>query len=78
LWQYASAYTTQPTFTNTQRKELGWDLSKVINQCLFNGVSCDVKNDFQWYFSPDYGNCYHFNAAPTGNQVTFFEKDKGL
>ena len=67
--QLASAYTLDPNFSNSQRKALGWDLSQTMTSCTFNGIKCDFNNDFQWYFSPQYGNCYHFNAAPTGNQV---------
>ena len=69
VYQYATAFTLDPSFSNLQRKELGWNLSQVMTKCTFNGIKCDFKNDFEWYFSPQYGNCYHFNAAPKGNQV---------
>jgi hypothetical protein len=69
LSSYAMSYTTQPDYNETQRKLLGWNLSKVITKCTFNGVSCDIFNDFKWYFSPDYGNCYHFNGLPSEKGV---------
>ena len=69
LYSYATAFMSMPTFNYTSRKALGWDLYQVIIQCTFNGIKCDFNNDFQWYFSPQYGNCYHFNPPPTGNMV---------
>ena len=72
LYSYAVSYTTQPDYNETQRKLLGWNLSQVISKCTFNGVSCDNINDFKWYFSPDYGNCYHFNGLLLEKQVISF------
>ena len=74
LYSYATSYTTQPDYNETQRKLLGWNLSQVITKCTFNGVSCDIFNDFKWYFSPDYGNCYHFNGLPLEKEVISFVK----
>ena len=69
LYSFATAYMMAPSFSYTSRKALGWDLSQYLTECTFNGVKCDFNNDFQWYFSPQYGNCYHFNPPPTGNLV---------
>ena len=60
LYKFASTYTNDPSFNNSQRKSLGWDLFQVMINCTFNRIKCDLNNDFQWYFSPQYGNCYHF------------------
>ena len=74
LYSYGTANMMDPSFTKAQRKALGWDLSEYFRECSFNGVKCDFDNDFEWYFSPQYGNCYHFNGVPKGNQVknTFY------
>lgn len=67
LYDYAVSLTTLPSFNQTQQKLLGWNLSQFITKCSFNNIPCDLNNDFQWYFSGDYGNCYHFNGAPKVN-----------
>ncbi len=68
-YQYATTFTLDTNFTDSQRKSLGWDLSKVLINCTFNGNDCHTSNDFEWYFSFQYGNCYQFNSIRRGNQV---------
>ncbi len=70
LNQFASTLAFEPTFTNLQRKSLGWNLSEVLINCKFNGFDCDISKDFEWYHSFQYGNCYHFNTLK--NKVEFF------
>ena len=72
LYSFAEAYMMASTFTYAQRKALGWDLSQVLTECKFNGVKCNFDNDFEWYFSAQYGNCYHFNPPPTRYSVNNF------
>ena len=69
IFNIAASLTFNASFTEQQRKALGWDLVQVLNSCTFNGVKCDVQNDFEWYFSVDYGNCYRFNSRPLENKV---------
>ena len=70
VFLYATAYAMDPyIFTDSQRKSLGWDLSKVLIKCKFNGADCDIKKEFQWYFSFQYGNCFHFNQVTLEKQV---------
>ena len=69
LFNLAVSLTFNAGFTEQQRKALSWDLAQVLTSCTFNGVKCDVKNDFEWYFGVDYGNCYRFNSRPTKNNV---------
>ena len=69
LFNLAVSLTFNANFTEQQRKSLSWDLAQVLTSCTFNGVKCDVQNDFEWYFSVDYGNCYRFNSRPTKNKV---------
>ena len=79
VFQYATAYTQNPNlFTDSQRKELGLDLSQAVSKCTFNGIDCDISKDFEWYFSYQYGNCYHFNPAPFTNQVYKIYLDNNL
>ena len=70
VYQYSTAFAVDPyNLTDSQRKWLGWDLKQVVIKCKFNGVDCDINNDFEWYFSPQYGNCFEFNSIPKNNQV---------
>ena len=70
VFQYAMAYALDPNiFTDSQRKSLGWDLSQVLIKCKFNGIDCVINNDFKWYFSFQYGNCFQYNPVPLNNQV---------
>ena len=68
-YQYATTFTFDTNFTDSQRKSLGWDLSQVLINCKFNGINCDINKDFEWYFSFQYGNCFHYNFFRRGNQV---------
>jgi hypothetical protein len=69
VFNLAVGLTFNSSFTEQQRKALGWNLTQVLNSCTFNGIKCDVENDFEWYFSVDYGNCYRFNSRPTNFKV---------
>lgn len=44
------------------RKALGLQLDDMLISCSFNLNSCTV-DDFEWYFSEFYGNCYRFNSG---------------
>ena len=75
LYRYALDYIQYPdNFTDAQRKELGLDLSQVVSNCTFNGIDCDINNDFEWFFSHQYGNCYHFNPSQIKNKVCLIKK----
>ena len=56
VFNYAVSLTFDLSFTDTQRKALGWNLFKVLKSCTFNEANCDINKDFEWYFSVDYGN----------------------
>ena len=54
-----------------QKLELSNSLMKRIQYCIFNAKPC-VKNDFSWYFSYLYGNCFSFNSnlnSPKGTTL---------
>ncbi len=43
-------------------KSLGWDLNDIMISCYYNGIQCSI-NDFYYWTSFEYGNCYTFNYA---------------
>ena len=43
-------------------KELSLSIDDMIISCSFAGSSCDLENDFVWFFNYYYGNCYRFNS----------------
>ena len=71
VFNYAVSLTFDLSFTDTQRKALGWDMLKVLKSCTFNEANCDINKDFEWYFSVDYGNCFRFNSGSNKNMVLF-------
>ncbi len=69
VFNYAVSLTFNTSFTDSQRKALGWDLFKVLKSCTFNEANCEISKDFEWYFSVDYGNCFRFNPGSNKNVV---------
>ena len=49
-------------FSDTSRQALSHSLSDILLECNFNGEFC-TASDFEWYFDPNFGNCYVFNSA---------------
>lgn len=39
---------------------LGYSIESILISCFFNGFEC-TANDFYWYYSYEYGNCFIFN-----------------
>ena len=50
------------------KKNLSLSLDKMIISCLFAAQSCSF-NDFEWFYSNEYGNCYRFNYASSNKRV---------
>lgn len=44
------------------RRYFGFDISQMLISCQFNYAICNAT-DFDYFFSPLYGNCYTFNKA---------------
>ncbi|KAG8195521.1 hypothetical protein JTE90_019510 [Oedothorax gibbosus] len=44
----------------SSRKCYGYKLSEIIKKCSFNSVSCNIE-DFTYFNSMQYGNCFTFN-----------------
>jgi len=54
-----------PDFGDENRKLLGFNLSHILYECVFNGIPCDFASDFRWHFNYNYGNCFQFNTGPS-------------
>lgn len=44
------------------RKNLSYPFNKFILSCYFSSKEC-YEDDFEWYFSLTYGNCFRFNTG---------------
>jgi hypothetical protein len=42
-------------------KSLGYCLESMLISCTYNRILCTV-DDFEWFYSYQYGNCYTFNS----------------
>jgi hypothetical protein len=65
-------------FSFNQKQLYGYSIDETIINCEFNGLSCTCQYDnrsdctptsqeFIWYYSYKYGNCYTFNSGYTYN-----------
>ena len=52
--------------TETDRKNLGYDINYMLLSCVFNYEICDSSN-FTYVYNPIYGNCYTFNKGRDNN-----------
>lgn len=48
------------TERNRKFKDLGFSIEKMLISCFYNGQNCSAEN-FTWFKSFEYGNCYTFN-----------------
>ena len=48
------------TITQSYLQSLGFSIDTLLISCYYNGLKCDSTN-FNWYYDPNYGNCYIFN-----------------
>jgi hypothetical protein len=64
----------EPSFSQEKLKETGPSIDQMLIYCSFMSLEC-TKDDFEWYFMPDYGNCYRFNSGKnsTSDQVPIKE-----
>ena len=56
-------YVSDPKYGDENRKQLGFDLNKILIGCTFSDTPCKFNRDFHWYFHFDYGNCFQFNSG---------------
>lgn len=62
-------------------KNLGYSLQDMIVSCYYNGIRCNLTNDFEWFFSFEYGSCYKFNSKVNHRELKKIGKsgpDRGL
>jgi hypothetical protein len=57
----AKIHAANPSFDNVNRKQLGLTLDQVF-MCSYGMKNCS-KNEFHWFYSFDYGNCFQFNSG---------------
>ena len=46
--------------TNEFKNSMSYSIETMIISCLFAALPCS-KNDFEWFYSNEYGNCYRYN-----------------
>lgn len=51
---------------NLTFKSLGFSIETMLISCFFNGEKCSAEN-FTWFISFEYGNCYAFNYHVDNN-----------
>lgn len=50
------------SLNDTDRKKLGYELETMMMDCWFDNRKCS-KDDFEWFYDFNYGNCYRFNTG---------------
>ena len=53
---------SDPSFGDEKRKQLGYNLANSLFLCLYNGEFCRL-DEFEWYFDLSLGNCFRFNTG---------------
>ena len=53
--------TSNPSYGDENRKRLGFNIS-LFNYCSYGEINCNL-NDFHWYWSYEYGNCWQYNSG---------------
>ena len=51
-----------PSVSDDIKKSLGLTIDDMLINCQFSSNPCS-KNDFEWFYSVFYGNCYRFNSG---------------
>lgn len=60
--KYLGQLNSQASLNDEQKKKLGNDFNQTIVTCLFQSEMC-TEQDFTWFFSTSYGNCFSFNSG---------------
>ena len=63
------AHVNDPAFGDENRRRLGFNLSHILYECVFSGISCDFNQDFRWLFNYNYGNCFQYNSNQNKNDL---------
>ena len=51
-----------PSANESFRKQMGFAFERIF-VCTFNGIACNLSNDFHWYYSFENGNCWQYNSG---------------
>ena len=70
-------FNLDPSLTNTTRKDFGYKIEDMLISCFFNYLPC-TANDFKYFYSALYGNCYTFNGGFYNNGSTYNIKTVSL
>ena len=64
--QYQSLLYANSLNTNKSRfdrKKFGFNLSEILFTCSFVSNSCNLNDDFEYYYDVNYGNCFRYNSG---------------
>jgi len=49
-------------YSKEEKQQWGHSFNQMFLKCTFSEAPCN-ESDFEWMYSPDYGNCYVFNSG---------------
>jgi hypothetical protein len=52
-----------PKFPEEKKKAIGLRLDEMIISCQFNLENCRLDEEFIWYYSRSFGNCFKYNTG---------------
>uniref|UniRef100_A0A183V586 Amiloride-sensitive sodium channel n=2 Tax=Toxocara canis TaxID=6265 RepID=A0A183V586_TOXCA len=55
------------TLSMEDRQRLSTTKRELVHKCSFNGLACDIENDFLTHVDPNFGSCFTFNHNRTVN-----------
>lgn len=61
-FEYLMQQVADPSFPNENKKLFGHSLEQSVINCRFNRSKCNLT-EFEWFYSPAYGNCFRFNSG---------------
>lgn len=60
------------------RRSMGLSLDSFVTTCYYNGKRCDLKNDFEWSYNSEFGNCFTFASSKNPKMSFKAGRDNGL
>ncbi len=80
--ELAKMYVSSAAYTDSNRAKLGWSLLDRMLNSLYGGDQFNKIDEFNWYYSHEYGSCFQFNSGFNSSKPlkkTFTQgKDYGL
>ena len=56
-----ASMTADRNLTRGELRRFGFSIYSMLVSCFFNGIQCS-EDDFTWFRTNDYGNCFIFNS----------------